>query len=316
MSQQVNQSATTDGQESAVLGNLAEIMEITAESMAKIYSEAASASKKQEKEAVSGNESGLSLASFSAVITAIRSQGFTLKSQSAPVPMIEAIRSPEKQISDEEFKLIVDFVEKRKSQQKDAEDGEPKTPGLVNKKSDDFEVDLDREQEVIYKEMLKEKQMQAKKAPNDSVLKKEIEQASSTVRKMSYDDYIKEGNSFDHLKLKDCGSVFRRVFEEAGVYKELPEEPKFLFSCKTGPSTLLMITDEKFYKLKKHSNTYKIKESFEKSLVSNVNISLAEIVFELKKEKDNKVEILIKEAEDLLIFLKKHWKEKIFFQTN
>lgn len=181
---------------------------------------------------------------FVAVISAIYAKGYTISKAIVPGDMTDSYKFPGESAKskDDEFLLVCSRMNSTKK--------ESKSP--MNRKSSrssdsDFEVDIDREQKAVYDVIIDQNRKKSKDGQEDTILKKQAEQAKKRSRRLSYEEYINEGGSFDHLLLSADESFYRVVFLKVEVFKPTDELGEF-FSCKAGPSSLVFL-DSKFYSI-------------------------------------------------------------------
>ena len=179
---------------------------------------------------------------FAAVITAIYSKGYIIAKRNSSEDLFDSFKSPRLSSNDieEEFHFVISRTNSTVK----------KKPKIEKGHSSDFEVDIEKEQKVVYDTLLIEKIEKAKKLPDDTILQKEIAQASKKNRRLSYEEFVSEGGSFDHLMVKETGSFYRQIFVKNGVFPET-EELGEVFTCKAGPSSLIFLDGSSGFNKKK-----------------------------------------------------------------
>ena len=168
---------------------------------------------------------------FCSILSSIYSKGFVL-ARAVPDGVVNSSYSFPTQ-KDEEGLEFFRCPSRTTSSQK-----EKQTRDTSSSDSEEFEIDIDKEQKAVYDAILD--QGKQKDSESDSLFQKQLKQASNPTRRLSYDEFVRDGRTFDHLSLALEGSFYREAFAKVGI---LPEKDDLVdvFSCKAGPSSLVFL---------------------------------------------------------------------------
>lgn len=174
---------------------------------------------------------------FVTFISTIYAKGYAVTKSPLLGDMTDSYKFPagSNKSKDDEFMLVCSRMNSSKK--------EPKSPLKIEKRESsdsDFEVDIDREQQAVYDVIIDQNRKNSKTGLEDSLLLRQAQQAMKRTRRLSYEEYINGGGSFDHLLLSADSSFYRELFLKLEVFKPTDDLGEF-FSCKAGPSSLIYL---------------------------------------------------------------------------